>query len=245
MLSEDDEATLKQKIVEFSEGKSVTDEELYEQWRKLVVEYSELFPTEGKVKSLEFIVDFIFLFIGDMHKDRHYHNWMLVDFCRETIQEQLLTERWQNSEDVAFQLLTHLALTTTYSDGSSEVISAFEQWVYVSHIVIENEQNNGVEWDDLGRHYFIRLTNMYNHDVLFTPSLQFWNSLIDQYGTFEVTEGVKNRMSDYLTFVEEQNAEKPPVIAHCFQRLQHYSHRLDWEELNDRLAEGIFRHNNV
>lgn len=245
MLSESDEAILRKRVTEIHGGKSVTDKEIYELLKKLVLEYSELFPNGGKVKSLEYIVDFIFLFIGDMHRDRQYHNEMLVYFCRETIEEQLLMKRWQNSEDVAFRLLTYLALTSTYADGSEEIITAFDNWVSVSHVVIENEQKNGVEWNDLGRHYFIRLNNMYNHDLLFTPAIQFWNKLLDRFGDFEVNEGVKTKLSDYLDFIEEIDAGKPSVIANHFQRLQHFTHRLDCEELNNRLSEGIFRYKNL
>jgi len=245
MLTESDEAVLGKRIVEIHGGKRITDKELYDLLKNLVVEYSELFPVEGKVKSLEFIVDFIFIFIGEMHRDIQYHNQMLVYFCEEAIEEQLLTKRWQNSEEVAFRLLTYLALTSTYADGSKEIITAFDNWVSVSLVVIENEQKNGTEWNDLGRHFFIRLNNMYNHDLLFAPAILFWNSLIDQYGGFEVNEEVKAKLLDFLEYIEQKEAGNPSAIAEGFARLYQFTQRLDCERVNERMSEGIFRYRNM
>lgn len=245
MLTDSDEVVLKKRIIDISEGVSVTDKEYYELLKKLVLEYSESFPTEGKVKSLEYIVDFIFLFIEEMHRDRHFHNEMLVYFCRETIQELLLLKRWQKSEGIAFRLLTHLALTSTYTDGKDRIITEFDNWVSVSHLVIEEESKNGVEWNDLGRYYFFRLSNMYIHDLLFMPAIEFWNKLLDRFGDFKLDEVVKTKLSEYLDFIEESNAGKPSVIAERFERLHHFTHRLDCEEYNNRLTEGILRYKNL
>jgi len=244
MLTEFDEDVLRKRIVEIG-SKPVTDKEIYELLNDLVAEYSELFPVEGKSKSLEFVVDFIFIFIGDMHRDRQYHNQMLVYFCEEAIEEQLLTKRWQKAEEVAFRLLTHLALTSTYADGSRGIIAAFKNWSSVSLVVIENEQGNGVEWNDLGRHFFIRLNNMYNHDLLFEPAIIFWNSLLDQFGGFEVDKQVREKFLDYLDSIEQNGAGNPSEIAEGFAKLHQFTHRLDCEEVNERLTERIFRYRNM
>ena len=245
MLTESDEDVLRKRIVDIHGGKRVTDKEIYDLLKGLVEEYSELFPVEGKAKSLEFVVDFIFIFIGEMHRDRQYHNQMLVYFCEEAIEEQLLTKRWQKSEEVAFRLLTHLALTSTYADGSRGIVAAFENWVSVSLVVIENEQKDGTEWNDLGRHFFIRLNNMYNHDLLFEPAVTFWNSLLDRFGGFEVNEQVRRGLFDYLDFIEQEGAGNPSGVAEGFGRLLQFTHRLDCEEVNERLSEGMFRYRNM
>jgi hypothetical protein len=244
MMNDDDLQLLRERVSNIHEGREITDEEFFQSYKRLVEEYSQLFPDEGRLKSLESVVEFMFMFVNNSEFVSPFNVNALTHFSHQLIEEYLLEEgSWEDAEDIAFKILTYKALNTTYGEGREGIITSYNSWATIIEIISEDRYI--VDKKDLMLHLFLRLITMYDHDVLYSPALHFWNHFLDKYGAPELTPGHIKKQIDYYEFVEQSRSYNPGIIVDVFTRIKSFTKHLKCEEINDRLDDGIYKHSNL
>jgi len=243
MMNDDDLQLLRERVSNIHEGREITDEEFFQSYKDLVEEYSQLYPNEGRLKSLESVVNFMFMFVNNSKFVSPFNVNALTHFCHQLIEEHSKEGSWEDAEDTAFKILTYKALNTTYGEGREGILASYNSWVNIIGAI--SEDNDIVDKKDLMLHLFMRLITMYDHDVLYFPALHFWNHLLDKYGAPELTPDHIKKQIDYYEFVEQSRSYNPRIIADLFTRIKSFTEHLKCEEINDRLDDGIFRHSNL
>ena len=197
---------LKERIVKIQEGDEFTDERFFQKCSNLIDEYSEKFPKEGRQRSLEAVIKFMFIFVNDNKFVSPFNVNALTQFCHQLISVYSDNHEWEEAEELAYKLLKYKALKTTYGEGREGLIAAYNSWVNIIRIISEDDI---VPKEALIKHLFMRLITMYDHDVLYMPACHFWKISVERFGVAELSPELVKKQLDYFEFVEETRAYNP------------------------------------